>query len=267
MAERIDADSLRKGLSWEGQAACLTIHFACGQAEVELAIDGATTAGDMALAQMAQRMLGLRQPIAAFERRYRAHPLLGPLIACNPGLRVPQTTAPFEALTWAITGQQISVSAATSVRRKLILAAGLRHSSGLWCYPDARRVAAMAPEVLRQSGLSPTKARTIRELSEHIAQHRLPLDTWVNAPSPAAIHANLIQIRGIGPWTTSYALLRGFGCMDGSLAGDVAVRRKLRSLLGVDDNLTEQFTACWLAEFSPWRALVAAHLWASGKPQ
>ena len=76
------------------------------------------------------------------------------------------------------------------------------------------------------------------------------------------IEDSLLAIKGIGPWTVHYALLRGFGWLDGSLHGDVAVRNALARLLdlpAVSQNDAEQ----WLAAFAPWRALVAAHLWAS----
>lgn len=68
---------------------------------------------------------------------------------------------------------------------------------------------------------------------------------------------------GIGPWTLNYTLLRGFGWLDGSLHGDVAVRRGLQLLLESDEKITEAEAQTWLVEFSPWRALVAAHLWAA----
>ena len=87
---------------------------------------------------MVRRMLGLTQRIEDYEQAYRAHPQLAPLIARQLGLRVPLSATPFEALIWAITGQQISVSAAISMRRKLIVATDLKHSGGLSCYPDAR---------------------------------------------------------------------------------------------------------------------------------
>ena len=93
----------------------------------------------------------------------------------------------------------------------------------------------------------------------------IPLDAWLDAARKGALDAEEVRgtlsaIRGIGPWTISYALLRGFGHLDGSLHGDVAVRRNLARLLE-KDAVTEKETAAWLAPFSPWRALVAAHLW------
>ncbi len=149
-----------------------------------------------------------------------------------------------------------------SVRRRFIRALGLRHSSGLWCPPGPEQVAGAAPEALRGAGLSRTKARTLQTVSEQILGGELPLDQWLSDTPADTIQERLNAVRGIGPWTVSYALLRGYGWLDGSLDGDVAVRRNLQTLLGREDKPTQQETRDWLADFSPWRALVAAHLWA-----
>jgi DNA-3-methyladenine glycosylase II len=274
IAEQIEGNVLRKGLVWEGHPACLSFRFDHGSAQVELAIDDATTDDDQVriermarTKQMARRMLGLTQRIEEFEQAYRSHPLIGEMVTRNSGLRVPLAPTPFEALCWAVTGQQISVSAAVSIRRKVIQAAGMKHSGGLWCFPDSRTFAKMSEQTLRQTGLSLTKAKTLIALSERVENRLLPLDDWVDAPPEEEIRAQLLAIRGIGPWTVNYALLRGFGWLDGSLHGDVAVRRNLQVLLGKPDKLREDEAKQWLAQFSPWRALVAAHLWAMQKTE
>jgi DNA-3-methyladenine glycosylase II len=267
VAERVGSDTLHKGLIWRGQPAGLHLRFASGRVEASLSLDGESLAGDQAaLASLAHRMLGLEQPVEAFEAAHRQHPLLGRLIAARPGLRVPLTATPFEALCWAITGQQISVQAAVSIRRKLIRLAGRPHRDGLWCYPDAAAIAACSEADLRQAGFSQAKATTLMALSYAVLAGTLPLDTWQQAPAQAlpaeAIRAQLLQIRGIGPWTINYGLLRGFGWLDGSLHGDAAVRRKLQILLGSAEAINEKAAQRWLEPFAPWRALVGAHLWA-----
>lgn len=263
VAERVDARTLQKGLAWEGRAACLTIRFHARCVDAELAIDGPLPAGSSdTLKQLAQRMLGLTQRVEDFEQAYRAHPQLGALIARHPGLRVPLSATPFEALTWAITGQQISVSAAISLRRKLIQAAGLKHSGGLGCHPDANGIARLSEPDLRQAGFSQAKAQTLIALSRMVQENQLPLDAWIATLPVDEIREQLLRVRGIGPWTINYALLRGFGWLDGSLHGDVAVRRGLQSLLDCSEKVTEEQAKQWLATFSPWRALIAAHLWA-----
>ncbi|WP_142847882.1 DNA-3-methyladenine glycosylase [Telmatospirillum sp. J64-1] len=266
LAERVDGDVLRKGLTWTGRPACLTIRLHPDQAEAELSVDGPPRDEDpAALEGMVRRMLGLTQRVEDFEATFRAHPQIGPLVARNAGLRVPLAATPFEALTWAISGQQISVGAALSLRRKLIQRAGLRHSSGLLCHPDAVHIAAMSEEDLRQASYSQAKARTLLALSQGVRDEALPLDRWLRHLPVEEIRAQLSLLRGIGPWTINYALLRGFGWLDGSLHGDVAVRRNLQALLGAPEKITQDQAEEWLSAFTPWRALIAAHLWAMQK--
>lgn len=268
LAERVEAGLLHKGIAWEGRPACLTIRFEAQRAELVLAIDGlpAPTLAVAVLERLARRMFGLMQPVAEFERTHARHPQLGPLIARNRGLRVPLAPTPFEALSWAITGQQISLGAAVSLRRRLIAAAGLRHSGGLACYPDARSLLRLGEEALRAAGFSRAKGQALRALADAVMQGRLPLERWVEDPPADEIRAELLRLRGIGPWTVDYALLRGFGWVDGSLHGDAAVRRGLQALLGTAERPSADQTRCWLAPFSPWRALVAAHLWTLAAP-
>ena len=262
IAERVSDAFLEKGMLWREAAARLSLRFMPEQVQAHLHMDGPAQDDDQTMfAAMVSRMLGLNQQVEAFEQLYAGHPQLGSLIANNPGLRVPVAATPFEALTWAITGQQISVSAAVSLRRKLILAANLRHSSGLLCYPGPQQIAAMPQETLRQAGFSATKTSTLQTVSRLTADGTLPLDAWaLNFPGTAIVREQLLAVRGIGPWTVNYALLRGYGWLDGSLHGDAAVRRGLQALLG--SKMSENAAEDWLAPFSPWRALIGAHIWA-----
>ncbi|AXE28608.1 3-methyladenine DNA glycosylase 2 [Chromobacterium phragmitis] len=263
LAEQVDDDGLSKGLLWRGRPACLDLRFAAGRARLALAVDGdAGGEAEAALEGMGRRMLGLNQPVEAFERQYRGHPQLGPLIAARAGLRVPQTATPFEALAWAITGQQISVAAAVTIRRRMLSLCDCRHSSGLLCHPDAARVAALNADQLGEAGFSRAKSRALLALSQAAVGGELPLDAWLDGTPADEVSERLLAVPGIGPWTVSYALLRGYGWLDGSLHGDVAVRKALGIALGQADKPDARQTQDWLQPFSPWRALVAAHLWA-----
>lgn len=263
LAEQVNATTLRKGLVWHGQPAGLTLSFEGDTARLRLSA-GDTLAGDD-LAAWGRRFLGLDQPVEAFEAAWRTHPLLGSQLTQRPGLRLSQAATPFEALSWAITGQQISVAAALGIRRRLIAATALFTPDGLACYPDAQAVAALSEAQLRTAGFSRSKAGTLLEIAHQILAGELPLDDWWSSSAhPAQLRARLLAVRGIGPWTVDYTLLRGFGHLDASLHGDAAVRRGLGQLLGATDDATrpdQRRTEAWLAPFAPWRSLVAAHLW------
>lgn len=264
VAERVTETSLHKGLVWHDMPACLTLRFHPHHADASLQVQGPVTAAQaLGFEPMVRRMLGLTQQIEAFEEQYRTHPQLGPLIARNSGLRVPCTATPFEALTWAITGQQISVSVAVSIRRKLILATQIRHANGLFCHPQAQQILQLSEAQLRQAGFSTAKANTLLALSALVVHQDLPLEAWTQTLQVEALCAQLEAVRGIGLWTVNYALLRGYGWLDGSLHGDVVVRKGLQHLRQATEKVSAKDAQDWLAQFSPWRALVAAHLWAA----
>jgi len=141
VAERCDAAGLDKGFVHDRRAALLRVRREGSQALAELNFDGGAQPADGAsLSRTCVRVLALQHDIDAFEAAFASHATLGPLIRRLAGLRIPLAATPFEALLWAIAGQQISVAAAVSLRRRLILAGGVRHSSGIACFPDAAAV-------------------------------------------------------------------------------------------------------------------------------
>jgi len=269
-SEKVEGLRVSKGLTWQGQPALLQLELAEGGAlaVASLAVDGPADTGQdqAALDAMVARMLGLGDGADQLALQHGKHPVLGPLLLSQMGLRVPASSSPFEALVWAITGQQISVAAAIALRRRLIAATAVQHSSGMLCHPDAAALAALTPEQLRAAGFSVSKIATLERVCAAVLDGSLPLDAWGTQPLKAqdaqAIEDALLAIKGIGPWTVHYALLRGFGWLDGSLHGDVAVRNALARLLDVP-SVSQREAEQWLGAFAPWRALVAAHLWAS----
>lgn len=261
LAEWVGPDSLDKGVMWKGQPASLTLRFDEGSVALQLCRNGMPDTTEPEFHEWARRFLGLDQPVAAFEAAWREHPQLGPRIAACPGLRLPQAATPFEALTWAVTGQQISLAAAITLRKRLIEACGCTHGD-LACFPDASAVIGLSPTRLTDAGFSRRKAETLVHIAARVLEGTLPLDHWwAHRSSAEDVREALLAIPGVGPWTADYTLLRGFGHVDAALHGDVAVRRGLQTLLDQTAKPAVADTADWLHPFSPWRAFVAAHLW------
>ncbi|MEQ5633402.1 DNA-3-methyladenine glycosylase [Providencia manganoxydans] len=264
IAEIVENNVLRKGILWDNSPAQLIITIDQQMATIKLEVDDSSNiANDQKMIEIGKHMLGLQQAIEQFETQYLSHPIIGQLIQHQQGLRIYQSASAFEALVWAIIGQQISVTAAIAIRRRFIQATGSMHSSGIWCFPNEQQVAATDDDTLRQTGFSAGKIVAIRTLCAAIIDKQIDLSVQLNQNNHQELANQLLNLKGIGPWTVSYALLRGFNYLDGSLHGDVAVRRNLQSLLKMATQPTAKETEKWLTEFSPWRALVAAHLWRS----
>lgn len=261
VAERVEPDRIRKGVMIDGvpvlldveltdDAARCTVH-----ADADLCSAAASHIDDALL-----NILGLRIDPAPFLQAVADDALLGPVALRHAGLRIMQSATIFEALTWAIIGQQINLPFAIALRRTFIQQAGRSHSSGLLCYPEARDVVRLGVEDLTARKFSRSKAETLLRLAALVDSGALQL---TREASIDAASAALLAVKGIGPWTVNYTLLRGYGYADCSLHGDVAIRTAFQRLLGEDSKPDMARTEALLARYSPHRTMAAAHLWAS----
>jgi AraC family transcriptional regulator of adaptative response / DNA-3-methyladenine glycosylase II len=205
-----------------------------------------------------RRMLGFESDAAGFERQFASDPDLGAIVQRQRGLRIPCTPEPWEALGWAIMGQQISLQAAVTLRRGLIETLGRRHNDGLdglRAFPTAEVVANVDVALLRGLKFSASKAEYLVAAARAVANGEVPLDR-IRQLSVRHAARLLGAIRGVGPWTIQYVFLRGAGFADCLPAGDAGLARGL----AVSD---EKAVRKALDRFAPFRSLASCHVWAS----
>lgn len=260
LAERVDGAHIRKGVLLDGVPAVLDIRLEDEQAACTVETADARVLPHAREALVS--MLGLRIDPAAFARAVQDDALFAPLVEREPGLRVIQSATVFEALSWAIIGQQINLPFAIALRRSFIEQAGRPHPSGLWCYPEAGDVARLDIEQLTSRKFSRAKAETLLRLARLVADGELDLELDA-AGDPSGVSARLLAVKGIGPWTVNYGLLRGYGYPDCSLHGDVAVRTAIERLLGSDTRPSIAEAEAFLHDYRPHRTMAAAYLWSS----
>lgn len=264
VAEQVTADHIRKGVVLDGVPVALDIALTPTKARINIDAGMALTPRAQSLLDDALlNVLGLRIDPAPFLAAAENDPLMGDAVRRNAGLRIVQSATIFEALTWAIIGQQINLSFAIALRRTFILQAGRQHGSGLWCYPEAADVAKLSVEDLTTRKFSRSKAETLLRLAQLVDNGSLSLE---RTDDIEAASAALLAVKGIGPWTVNYALLRGYGYPDCSLHGDVAIRAAFQRLLGEECKPDMARTEGLLAQYKPHRTMAAAHLWATLPP-
>src|SRR6266478_1797099 len=113
-------------------------------------------------------MFDLSADWAAIVRSLRPDPVLGPLVAAAPGLRVPGCWNGFELATRAILGQQITVKGATVLAGRIVATFGKAFSaaSGLThLFPTPE---ALANAGLESIGLTRPQAAAIRGLARAV---------------------------------------------------------------------------------------------------
>lgn len=263
LAERANISGFQKAFILDGIPLALNVELTPRQARCRVETEAKLPARTKEKLQgIARNLLGLSVDPLPFETAAGSDPLFGPLLKTQAGLRIPQMATVFETLTWAVIGQQVNLFFAMSLRRTLIQLAGKPHPNGLWCHPEAASVARLDPEQLTRQKFSRSKAETVIRVARLAASGELPLEEWQAAPA-AEIEKALLAVKGIGPWTVHYVLMRGYGCADCSLHGDAAVRNALHRLQGGNAKPTGEEIQLLLERYKPFRSLAAVHLWAS----
>ena len=97
-------------------------------------------------------------------------PVLGPLLADRPGLRILGYPDGFEGAVCTVIGQQVSLAAARTFTARLVSAFGSRTGTGLAPFPAPDALAAAGPDAVREAvGLTGARARTVQILAEACA--------------------------------------------------------------------------------------------------
>ncbi len=204
--------------------------------------------------------LGLTGNPAEFETRVAAAPELAPLIDGQRGLRVPLIADPFDALVWAIVGQQITLSFAFTLRRRLIELVGTMVGEGLFIPPTPEVVAALDPGDLTKLAFSRAKAAYLIDAARLVVEGRLPL-AGLKGKSATRIERTLLAVRGIGPWSAHYLLMRSYGFLDCVPVGDAVLAAGLQRFFALVDRPNKDETLTLMNRFSPYRSLATFHLW------
>jgi AraC family transcriptional regulator of adaptative response / DNA-3-methyladenine glycosylase II len=262
VCERRAGSKLEKGILLNGRAARLELVFGPSRLRYAVRAPGKVSASMRYTAHgVIVRLLGLIHDPETFERRaVRAGHRR--LIANQRGARMALSASPFEALLWAIVGQQVNLSFASTCRARLIELAGVDAGRGLLAHPGPEHLAAFEPQDLLPLKLSGRKAEYVVGTSRALASGRIDLDAFASRPV-GVITRELLALRGIGPWTVRYQLMRGYGMADCVPVGDSALATALQRYFDLNERPKAAEQERLLEPFAPHRTLASYHFWKS----
>jgi AraC family transcriptional regulator, regulatory protein of adaptative response / DNA-3-methyladenine glycosylase II len=204
-------------------------------------------------------LFGLDQDAAAFARLARKLGL-SRLVAGRTELRITQTPSVFDGLLWAIIGQQINLPFAFQLRRRLIERTSRPFAENLHAPPTPAAIAALSYDDLKPLQFSRSKAAYVIDTARLVAGGQLNLDA-LRTMSATRAERTLLAIRGLGPWSVNYLMMRSLGFADCVPLGDTGVTSGLHALLNLDERPDIDATKRLMSVFSPHRSLATAHLW------
>jgi DNA-3-methyladenine glycosylase II len=189
-----------------------------------------------------------------------ADPRIAELVDAEPGLDPDRLFDGLPSDLWGalvlqVIGQQLSLAAAAAILTRLEALHGGR-------MPTPAELLATDAETLRGIGMSRAKAAYLHDLAGRLEDGRLDLDRLRTLDDDAARTA-LIEVKGVGRFTADGVLMLALRRPDVWPAADLAFRRAVERIWGLDPPASVEQVDALGERFRPWRTLAAAYLYSS----
>lgn len=159
--------------------------------------------------------------------------------------------AGFETLVAIIVSQQLSNRAAATIMSRV-----------RECLPvfDARALLDLPEGTLRTAGLSARKVSYATGLAELFVAGRFDPHA-LEALADEDVVREIVALRGFGRWSAEVYLMFSLHRPDVFPADDLALRKGLQKLKGLDQELTAASARDLVSHWSPWRSAGSLFLW------
>jgi len=253
--ESFDGGRYRRSFTAGRSAGVLEVGPVRGEDALELRVPPVGTAELLAISARARRLFDVDADVATIARDLARDPALARDVRSAPGIRIPGSWDPFEIAVRAVLGQQVTISAATTLVGRVVRALGepLPSPEGdvTHLFPEPSDV---ADADLAGIGIPARRAAALRALAGAFARGEID---GLAAKGVDAFVAGLTEIPGIGPWTAHYIAMRALSEPDAFPAGDLWLRRLIEPGTTLPAAAVEERSAAW----RPWRAYAAFYLW------
>ncbi len=157
----------------------------------------------------------------------------------------------FAGLARIVTGQQVSTQSADAIWGRFAQLEGALEPTGYLL---------LSEEIVRKSGQSGAKYRTIRAIAEAVSAGEFDFAPLAELPAEEAI-ARLTKLKGIGPWTAEIYLMFSAQHPDIFPAGDVALQRAVGWAFEMPESPPVKDLINLAKAWSPHRSTAALLFW------
>lgn len=179
------------------------------------------------------------------------------------GLRVIGIPDLFEALCWGVLGQQINLAFAYTLKRQFVESFGDSiewNGKKYWVFPPYERIAQLTPTDLAAIKMTVKKSEYIIGIARLMASGDLSKEQLKKMNFKEA-EKSLIKIRGIGPWTANYVLMRCLRFQTAFPIDDVGLINSIKSLRNMNRKPTKEEILELSEPWKNWESYATFYLW------
>lgn len=189
--------------------------------------------------------------------------ILNEVVSSYKGLRIVGVDDLFEALCWAIMGQQISLHVAYSLKQRFVISFGKSirlQDEVFWLFPSPETIDSLTVEDLRELSFTQRKAEYILGVAKIMAAGSLSRQQFYGL-SLNQMEEELTAIRGIGKWSANYVIMRCFRHPDAFPLADVGLHNALKKILERNKKPTMLEIESLAKNWNGWRSYATFYLW------
>ncbi|MCV4231769.1 DNA-3-methyladenine glycosylase [Virgibacillus sp. LDC1] len=206
----------------------------------------------------------LNTDLVPFYTMAETDPLLSQAVQSFYGLRNMGIPDLFEALCWGILGQQINLAYAYTLKRRFVEAFGRRvecEGEVYWIFPSPEDIAPLLVEDLDGLRMTVKKGEYLIGVAQLMVEGKLTKEQLLEAGSLKQAEKQLVSIRGIGPWTANYVLMRCLRMPAAFPIDDVGLHNAIKHLLGLEVKPTKKEILELSAAWANWESYATFYLW------
>lgn len=181
------------------------------------------------------------------------------------GLRIIGIPDLFEAITWAIMGQQINLTFAYTLKRRFVEQFGESfqyHDEIYWVFPSPNRIASLQVSDLTNLQFTVRKAEYIIGIAKLFVEGFLSKEKFIQMEKKD-VYQTFLNIRGIGSWTADYVIMKCLNDTSAFPIADVGLHNALKNQLGLSKKPTISEIENLALNWKGWEAYATFYLWRS----
>jgi len=170
----------------------------------------------------------------------------------------------FEAIVWGILGQQINLAYAYTLKRRLVETFGRSiewEGHRYWIFPKAEDIANLTVEDLAPLKMTVKKCEYLIGVAQLIVEGSLSKSLIKGTGNLKEAEKILVKIRGIGPWTANYVLMRCLRFPSAFPIDDVGLHNAIKHLTGTVEKPTKEEISKLAVPWRGWESYATFYLW------
>ncbi|MCM3121411.1 DNA-3-methyladenine glycosylase family protein [Staphylococcus saprophyticus] len=265
---KIEENHILKALRFDGQTYLLDISNEKNYLKINvLNHEIVNNVDELNIVEYVEEWFDMKEDLSEFYNFAYNDEMLNRVTERFCGLRLMRVPDFYEAMVWGILGQQINLTFAYQLKRNLVEKYGdfvENKGTKYYIHPRPSDIMNLSIEDLMALKMTKRKAEYLLDISKKLNDNTISKEKYMEIGNALNTEKSLIKLRGIGPWTANYLMMRSLGLKDAFPMGDVGLQNGIKLINNMDnkpsmDELktlkTKWHKHCAYATFYIWRLL------------